>query len=353
MDNPEPKPSDLGNDVDPKTGDFAHGHDRFGNMRIVAPSDTDTEELNNVRNSLRENAANHSVEYGKPNELEKTPEEIEIIETINNATNELLQKYGMEPFDVPVDNIHILRSSSWDDKLRGQAQLIDTYQLIWIPRAKLLSVFAVNLAHEMVHLKSYYAMKKNPDSKKYSAYRSGFKTRGIVDDTERLKYFNEGMTEIISHGIFDEISHSGPLAMEQEDKESALRMAPEHFAKGKLLGARIVRLADDKYNIEAHFDDFDFLNENQGTSLLLQNLLDRNASRFRSLGELNDFLTESYFTGHMLECAKLIDGTYGRGTFRRISETRDSTEYLEIIENITGTKVGDVDGGGQTPRNDS
>ena len=39
-------------------------------------------------------------------EKEKTAEELEIIGLVNEATNEIRQKYGLEKFDIPPENIH-------------------------------------------------------------------------------------------------------------------------------------------------------------------------------------------------------------------------------------------------------
>ncbi len=41
-------------------------------------------------------------------EREKTPEEIRIISLVNEETNKIRQKYGLENFDIPPENIHVI-----------------------------------------------------------------------------------------------------------------------------------------------------------------------------------------------------------------------------------------------------
>ncbi len=48
-------------------------------------------------------------------ELEKTEEQTEIIDMVNEETNKLLEKYGLKKFDIKDRNVHLLSKNDFDD----------------------------------------------------------------------------------------------------------------------------------------------------------------------------------------------------------------------------------------------
>ena len=69
----------------------------------------------------KERFDNQIFEDLKGKEREKTPEELEIILLVNEATNEIRQKYGLSDFDVPSKNIHILLEEEWPTRNKSLA----------------------------------------------------------------------------------------------------------------------------------------------------------------------------------------------------------------------------------------
>jgi hypothetical protein len=46
--------------------------------------------------------------------LSKTRDQLKIIEEVNEATNAIRRKYELEDFDVPEDNLHIIKKENWN-----------------------------------------------------------------------------------------------------------------------------------------------------------------------------------------------------------------------------------------------
>ena len=102
----------------------------------------------------------------KGKERQKTPEELQIISLANQATNEVRQRYGLENFDIPPENIHVITEETWPRE-KSAAFFNSMLQGVAM-REKLSNIAFMKTAfHEMLHFKSYNAaqitMEENPE----------------------------------------------------------------------------------------------------------------------------------------------------------------------------------------------
>ena len=73
--------------------------------KVVGGTDQEKEEVARI---LEERFRDQNLEEIKKVELEKTPEQVKIIELVNKETNDLLVKYNLPEFNIPSQNVHIL-----------------------------------------------------------------------------------------------------------------------------------------------------------------------------------------------------------------------------------------------------
>lgn len=335
----DPKPKDLGDDINPETGNFIGDQDRFDRLRVVAPSDTPSADADDLRNVYRSNFQDQTEKVDPAIEIEKSDEERAIIVSVNQITSQLQSKYGAEQFDIPIENIHIIDPAKW--RAENSVALFSTLnQNIRIPRKEFMSEFALVLAHEILHFKSYLAAQHSPDRDHQGGYRMGLQTVSIKDDTNRLIWMNEGITEMLATKIFDSIESNNLFAREQSDREQVIEWGVRELDLENILAARITPLGNGTVNIKTCPLPFNYLPETRGASLLVQDLFNKNESRFESRKDVEDMFYSAMFNGNMLGVAKLIDRTYGKGTFRELAETDESSDYLDRVEQITGTRAG-------------
>lgn len=116
----------------------------------------------NVVDMSREN-----LEMIKSIECEKTAEQIELIKSANDELNEIMKELGVEPFDVPPQNIHIFDSDLYEKKglahmgIVGSAGFYNVEErFVGIPskRDDLLDFGGV-VFHELNHLKGCHVFK--------------------------------------------------------------------------------------------------------------------------------------------------------------------------------------------------
>lgn len=108
------------------------------------------------------------LEMIKSIECEKTAEEMELIKSADDELNEIIKKFGVEPFDVPPQNIHIFDSDLYEKKglrhmgIGGSAGFYNVKErFVGIPsegRDDLLDFGGV-VFHEINHLKGYHTFK--------------------------------------------------------------------------------------------------------------------------------------------------------------------------------------------------
>lgn len=275
-------------------------------------------------------------------EREKTAEELEIIDIANNLTNEVRRRYGLDDFDVPPKNIHMIPADKWpgggsedgvyDSRLQGVA-VKDAGD----PRLYALSV----TIHELLHFKSYNALQVI-DGKKSEAesYRIGFATRSRDGKNKYFSELNEAMTEELGRRIFRESIdglRDNPIFSDEINKtEEVLKKYPKATAKsGKSLFTGDTLYA----KIEAPADLMGMLSYAIGKGspqiitirhsykkqrAMLNSLIDKVWNSHKDEYENQEAVFEEfarcYMSGNLLLIGRLIEDTFGKGTFRKIAE---------------------------------
>ncbi|MCX6735649.1 MAG: hypothetical protein NTZ13_01040 [Candidatus Parcubacteria bacterium] len=269
-------------------------------------------------------------------EKKKTPEELEIIAIVNNATNEILTKYGLLKFDIPTENNHILEKIDEDELLNGQHRPLRQENVLEVN--PMFSGLCRTIFHETLHFKSYGAVQQ-PDidnGSELEVYRQGLMIKSRDGKKIFFRNLNEAVTESMTKKYFSKLL-SNPLFKKEQEETQALQ-AEYYKEKGREVPEECFVLAIKKgsdgstsYNGEM----FAYKNERHALETLIQKLSERNPERFKDESEVMEMFEKAMLTGNIFPIGKLINTTFGEETFRKIGELGEDTEgFNEFVEKL-------------------
>ncbi len=278
----------------------------------------------------------------KKKEIEKTAEQIETIKFINDETNKLLEKYGLPKFNISSDNVHILEEKDYKPEA---GWYMPYYQSVFlyinrIPkefRNSNLS-FANFIFHKFIHFKSFQSIR----------YLESQKRKTIADKTDRaqtgLRFqkksgdvifdnLNEGITEELTKKFHKDILEKHPLFSKKIEENK--KILKETEAEGKIDKSII----DDVYDIEEaegmnHGMIYMYLQQRKVLNNLIEKLYSKNTDKFENKEEVFDLFAKSVFTGK-LNWGKLVNRTFGKGTFKKLAQVDENVDKLEkFVSNL-------------------
>lgn len=298
--------------------------------------DDDKEE---IIQKIGERFGNQSFRELEGKEREKTPEEIKIISLVNDATNEVRRMYGLEDFDVPPGNVHIIKENEWPKKQGGLYRI--ELQGVLMKEDPVKMAFMVKTFHEMIHFKSYNSMQvTKEDDPNLDWHRLGLII--ITRDGKHLYFrnLNEAVTEEISKRFASKLFNDPLFSEETRQTRDVMENNPQAVVSG----TDDPLFDDDTYYAEIIGRSSGFQNEERvsiGTShfsykkerMVLENLIDkifeRNPEKFNDRNEVFEIFAKGMMTGNILPVGRLMDNSFGRGTFRKIGEIDKDVNKLE------------------------
>ncbi|MEI7709139.1 MAG: hypothetical protein WCI76_00315 [bacterium] len=259
---------------------------------------------------------------------EKTPIEIEIINFVNEATNKLLADYGIESFDVPLKNVHIIEKQDWKDKHLAGGH-VPLYQSIEIREHSQKIVMASLLFHEMLHFKSYNSVElKNG---KIEPLRTGLKTHTRPEGKPIFTFLNEAVVSELQKRFVATLDDN-PLFKDETERTKAI------IAKSKTL-----QEMEGLYYAEEGRDSTTFITADSGfykeqrriSMLLMEKIKQKNSENFANTEEVFTMFVKGLFSSNLLQIGKLIDKSFGTGTYRKIADLGNDLKNLrEYIEKL-------------------
>lgn len=283
----------------------------------------------------------------KGKEREKTPEELQIISLVNEATNEVRQKYGLENFDIPPENIHVINEEAWP-KEKSVAFYNSMYQGIAMREQPSKIVFMKKIFHEMLHFKSYNALQITKDENpELNEYRIGLTVHTRDGKKNYFTNLNEAVTEKMTKKFSAKLSGNPIFAREIKQTKEVMAMEPKattefgeplfdedtfyaeverkkswNNAVGRLFGLQ-------KKNKKIITESFTYHQERKILDTLINNLFEKNLEKFNDKEEVFEVFAKGMMTGDILSAGRLIDKTFGRGTLRKIGELDQNIEAQE------------------------
>ena len=291
--------------------------------------------------------------------LEKEhPQELDdAVPVINNFMKDFLKQYGIEAVNIPVKNIYLI---DWSKLTEEQTQILkkkaqETAALYNSAKQAIVMllnyeddkklVFFQTLVHEMFHVNSFisytrfnnqeggYDIKltervKNDEKKTIllKQRRIGFS----VCQPDGVAYFNNlneaVTTELTIRFDWKYFSQLPQVAEEYKRRQDFLEEEIQTSGKKLDLDQTKRKLANTEEKQQADgswiftVNPYPYSDERKNLYKLIDDLFEKNESEFSSKEEIFNLFAMAAMTGKLLPIAKLIEKTYGKGSFRNLGE---------------------------------
>jgi len=263
-----------------------------------------------------------------PFEREKTESQTGVIEEILKYLPEFIKQYRGVPVMFSADNVHVIdpEKMSAEEKekfkymLRGAGtydandqKLISQYQ----PGDEKKNLkFAYSILHEIMHLESFQSYQQIK-SHAITDRRLGISMVSYKDGKSYFLDINEAVTEELSKRFAEKYFGKMEVLQPELDKKDSWKRHLKPHAKHRGENLRYVEDVEGKsptFFYHTYKDEREQLNE------LIADLYEKHKGRFESPEKVFDLFARACMTGKVLELARLIEDTYGKGAFRDLAE---------------------------------
>jgi hypothetical protein len=284
-------------------------------------------------------------EGGKPMEGEKkkTPAQLEICALMNVLTNNLRAEYGLLPFNVPVENIHVFGNNlHLEDGLEIGGMFDAPGQLALVRECRSNTEFADYLAHELIHFKSFGAVQLPSDGDNLDYhYRAGFAAHNRDGSRHFFHDVDEALTEEMAKRLVESLKASHHRLFEDETEET-LRVQAEHRSNPNFsTDIVIARHLEDSHPMRDRYKvmgtPYPYQEEREILNSLIDKIFERNRQKFAKREEVFNLFAKGKLQGNFLGIGKVIEQTFGRGSFRKIGELsslEDAAEYRDYVKTL-------------------
>lgn len=287
----------------------------------------------------------------KAEEIKKTPEQIKIIEFVNEETNKMMEKYGVKIFDIDKDKIHIVNKGLAEEIMHGKSQYAFNPHgqfIISEEEAETKLSFANKMLHEMIHFKSFqngfvkedYAG-AGPEENHPAVGQIGISLNTkLLENTkfeETFMNLNEAMTEELTKRVhFDLLKNYADFSDEallidkivKRDREDGNNVNEDELIS-------ICVKNSDQEGVDICYEFRGYAEQRKILNQLIDKIYNKNKDRFKDREEVFDVFARSYFTGNMVSegsCGRLIEDTFGAGTFKKLAESDYKLDELDKLK---------------------
>ena len=279
-------------------------------------------------------------------EKEKSTEEKEIIVRMDNDMSIFLKKYGVDTINIPNENIHIIDSKRFtEEELRKIHKKFGTEHGFYSSEKQSIVIlkdsndsklsFYHTIAHEMLHIQGFYSYQKsnakdsdftlkNKNSNEelsINVRRSGFSI-GSVDGKE---LFFDDLNESIITEL--EILFEKEFIAKWPELQDEVRERKEHIEymrenNNNSVDKKDLEIASFTIDDNSNYTNktYAYYSERRKLKSLVDGLYKNNSDQFDSRDEVFKLFVEATMSGRIMEVARLIEKTFGKGSFRMIGE---------------------------------
>jgi hypothetical protein len=287
--------------------------------RIIAPGNTE-EDKKVFLEQIGEDFKTLSKEK-IPGESIKSLEEIQICERLNDLTNQLSELYGGAVLEIDDDQVHIFDPKTVSVKDEEVGGYYDpTKQVIVLDRSISDVATAHKIGHEMIHKKSYGAMQVTTEGVVSSHYRLGFQMESRDGAEEYFRAIEEALTEELTISLMEILDQEHTIKVNKDPeivrrKNFDPREVQETYPNGILLS-------------------FSYKEERDALRMLINKIIQKNKKI--SYVDVFEMFCKGKFSGNVLSISKLIDQSFGKGTFRKLGEATSGKAdiFTQFVEGL-------------------
>jgi len=232
-------------------------------------------------------------------EIEKTERDIFLIDFTQKAVDDYLKKYSRKKnVIIPIENVHILEKGGVSKFTGGKINTgacSPKYGDIVVDRTEIDIDFSLVVFHELMHLKSYNSLQvtngKTKEERTIQSFRGGFSVTTRDGKKTFFKDVNEAIVGFLTKKFFEEYIEKSDifkdeLTSQKEKKISFNLSRQKEMRDGMKYMSDIYELNKNKYSQE----------------------------------EIMDIFIDAGINGNLLKVARLIEETFGKGSFRILGE---------------------------------
>lgn len=269
----------------------------------------------------------------KENEKEKDQIDVDIIRLANDITNELLEDLGCQTFDIPENNIHILPSGYYKEVhpsvRKSLAVTLIVVQAILINDELKTDPhgYAESMAHEMSHLKGYFAEELVRDIAKETAARDR-------NNHYDMRNYRAGLS-IFSLSKKDRRLKSEQIVSFKGLNEAVVSSIDEECGKEVLARANLREISSQEKK-EGNFYISLYYGQKRVLNFIIDSIAEREGVRAE---DIRRQFYKAHFDGKILGLARMIEKTFGRGSFRFIGTMdKDDDSAKRVLDYLQKQK---------------
>lgn len=274
-------------------------------------------------------------------EIPKSEKEKALIMRANDETNRLMEEAGIAPYDIPERNFHIVPADLFKE-IDPDYQPENVATTLVLRQGSFFDAdfFKENPAyfgsiafHEMMHLKGNLTVEVQPkkdqeDSYTHSEYRGGIGVRALQQKGMHGKYYQhfQGLDEAIV-SLQEKKYIEKLFTFPELEEERTWMSSPEVAAIKKSVSEKrgtpegdIVWVTKD--GKEA--DGLAYAKQREILGYIAEEIQKEYPEKYSSDDDVMKEFLKAHFSGHLLTIGKLVDKTFGEGSFRILGVMENS-----------------------------
>lgn len=263
-----------------------------------------------------------------PGEKEKTIEDIALISLAKTGISSLRSKFGLEPFEISVKNIHLLPGVGSQKVESGTVRAggSDPETQSVVAREGRSKTETIDfITHELLHLSSYGAMQITTEGEEDYSYRAGFTAVSRDGKRQYFHLVDEALNELLTKQVVESVKEN-PLLIDEANETKLFLDLEKAENPDDVISARFKGDVDDG---DVDVLRYKYPEERKVLGSLVEKIFQRNSQRFSGKEDIYNMFFNGKLQGNLYEIGKLIDNTFGKGTFRRIGEVSNTVHVTE------------------------
>jgi len=285
-------------------------------------------------------------------EKEKSPEMVECINALTRCMHGFLSQYGVGALDIRPDQIHFIdkdkvppdlaRQVGLSEQTLGHFDLGRQWIFIFHDEGQYTRQRTVHaITHEMMHFNSFYSNQINIFENSQGDISGEIKTRraGLEigsGDSVHFKDLNEAVTEELAlrfgHAYFRGLAYIAEDAEKNLEKVQGQidRLQQEHDQTEDLDKKWRYASAIKKTETEAivsHGHEC-YSAERDVLYKMIEDMFRSNKDQFKNRDEVFELFVRGMLSGRILPLARIIDKTYGSGSFSKLADGMEALDEL-------------------------
>ena len=274
-------------------------------------------------------------------EYPKSETVVALIDFANKETSRLMEEINIEPYDVPVENYHIVLEEFYKRVVGNNSNAIahTSEQGMLFNGRKFEGNhvhFGAVAIHETLHLKAHLSLEVSETNGTVSTsnYRRGVKVGSLQEHSdvgmyhEHFKGLDEAIVATQEKKSLERLLEVPQLTKEKEWmlSDSAKQLKKELSAQKGVSEGDIIWVDEKNYEIVS------YPKQRETLQFICSEIQIQFPEQYKNSDDVfNEFL-KSHFTGKLLPIARLVERTFGEGSFRLLGnmDTDKSSGVLHL-----------------------